>query len=342
MQKADTIALSKIICEFISKQCSLQSLRIDCSVLESETIIRLLRNLKDLTLTCLNPNLDYSIGYRSRCILPDIPELSKLTELHLFYTTINDEDLQNIATKASHLKTLILIDCANLSDIGIGYIADGCHCLGRLVVYYLRRKPGVPLFPSTLESLGKACQKLKYLDMGNGSRLDDTGVIALVQNCHDLEYLELCSKHIASPSLHAISHFCSNLLGLTIDGDNFNAASIESLLTKNRFIKYASIGTCRDINAIDLCKSTEAKSGILETHSHVSKLEIRASMLTGYSAIEQIVTFCPDVRELTLPTISTPVRDDVIEFVFHKCRFLETLTIDLETINRIDLKTNLK
>jgi hypothetical protein len=65
-------------------------------------------------------------------------------------------------------------------------------------------------------------------------------------------------------------------------------------------------------------------------------------MLTGYSAIEQIVTFCPDVRELTLPTISTPVRDDVIEFVFHKCRFLETLTIDLETINRIDLKTNLK
>ena len=46
------IVLNKRICEFISKQCSLQSLSIHCLSLESETIIKLLRNLTDLT--CLD------------------------------------------------------------------------------------------------------------------------------------------------------------------------------------------------------------------------------------------------------------------------------------------------
>jgi hypothetical protein len=98
----------------------------------------------------------------------------------------------------------------------------------------------------TLESLGKGCQKLKYLELGNCTGLDDYGVIALVQNCHDLEYLQLHSKNISSSSLHEISHFCSNLFHLEIDGYNVNAASVESLLTEHRFIKYVSIRSCCD------------------------------------------------------------------------------------------------
>jgi len=43
----DTTMLNKIICEFISNQCSLQRLSIHCAVIHSETIIKLLRNLKD-------------------------------------------------------------------------------------------------------------------------------------------------------------------------------------------------------------------------------------------------------------------------------------------------------
>jgi hypothetical protein len=39
---------------------------------------------------------------------------------------------------------------------------------------------GVRLFPSTLETLGKGCQKLKYFEVGFCTGLDDSGVIALV------------------------------------------------------------------------------------------------------------------------------------------------------------------
>jgi hypothetical protein len=164
--------------------------------------------------------------------------------------------------------------------------------------------------------------------------LDDSGVISLVQNCHDLEYLVLISKNISSPSLNAISNSCNNLFHLEINGDEFDAASVESLLTKHRFIKYVSIRNCSNINAIDLCKSIENKSEILKTHSHARKLGIYGQTDTGYTAIEQIVTFCPDLRELSLPPIITAVHDDVIKIAFLKCRFLETLTLDRETINR--------
>jgi hypothetical protein len=33
---------------------------------------------------------------------------------------------------------------------------------------------------------------------------------------------------------------------------------------------------------------------ISETHSHVRELIIHGKTFTGYSAVEQIVTFCPD------------------------------------------------
>ena len=318
--RADTIALNKIICEFISKQCSLQSLGIHCPVLQSETNIKLLRNLKDLTYL----DLSNSAGVDD-CMFTALPELSKLTELDLSFTSVNDEGLKNIATMASHLKILTLRQCKKLSDIGIGYIADGCHCLERLTITNDNDVGGVVLFPSTLKTLGEGCQKLKYLRVINCIGLDNSGVNYLVQNCHDLEYLFLRSKNISSPSLHAISHFCSNLFHLLIHGYNINTVSVESILTNNRFIKDLDISGCSNINGIDLCKSTATKSVIFETHSHVTSLRIKGKTDIGFSAIEQIVTFCPDLCYLSLSPINAAIRDDASEIAFQKCSMLGML-----------------
>ena len=315
-KRADTIALNKIICEFISKRCSLQSLGIQCSVLQSETIIKLLRNLKDLT--CLD--LSNCTGVDG-CVFTALPDLSKLTALDLSDTTVNDDDLKNIATKASNLKTLTLKYCPRLCDIGIGYIADGCHCLEHLVIYNSDIIHGVRLFPSTVESLGKGCRKLKHLAVRNCTGLDDSSVIAIVQSCHDLEYLHLDSKNISSASLHAISHFCSNLFHLEIHGYNFNVASVESILTKNRFMKCVTIGSCSNIDAINLCKSTETKSEILETHSHARELHLYGHTDFGCSAIAQIATFCPDLEILSFFPTNTELHDDISEIVLDKCSF---------------------
>ena len=325
---AERMTLDKLVCEFIPKQPSLQRLSIHSEVMQTENIIKLLGHLKDLT--CLHLSSRTGIdGY----VFTALPELSKLTELYLSLPSVNDEDLKNIATNASRLKNLTLIGCKRLSCIGIEYITDGCHCLERLEIYSTI-DCDFPLFPSTMESFGNGCKKLKYLAMRDCIKLDDSGVIALVQNCHDLEYLHLRNRNMSSRGLQAISDFCSNLFNLSIYGYDFNVESVESLLTKHKFIKYVSIDGCSNINTIDLCKSTETKSGILETHSHTRNLGIYGQTYIGYSAVEQIVTFCPDLRELALPQVHRAVRDDVIEIAFHKCRFLGTLILGTKIINR--------
>ena len=345
----NAMPLNKIICEFISKQCSFQSLKVYSRVTKSEAIIKWLRTRMDLIIRWLGNRMDLTCLDLSRCngvsrwVLTALPELSKLTALDLSHTDVNDDDLKTIATKAIHLKKLTIMGCKSLSDIGIGYIADVCHCLEYLVIHNKEEITGVRLFTSTLESLGKGCQKLKHVDLQGltGLDLDDSGVIALVQNCHDLEHVLLNTMNISSPSLHAISHSCNNLHYVSIHGYDFNAASVKSLLTEHIFIKVVFIGRCANINKIDLCKSTETNSGILETHSHARKLGIHGQTCIDYSAIEQIVTFCPDLRELSLPQIADAVHDNVIEIAFHKCRFLETLKINFRAFNRSDVKTNL-
>jgi hypothetical protein len=64
---------------------------IHCPVLESETIIKLLRNLKDMP--CLD--LSSSTGVDG-CVFKALPELSKLTALNVSYTSVSDEDLKNL------------------------------------------------------------------------------------------------------------------------------------------------------------------------------------------------------------------------------------------------------
>jgi hypothetical protein len=94
--------------------------------------------------------------------------------------------------------------------------------------------------------------------------------------------------------------------------------------------------------AINLCKPNETKSRISETHSHVRELIIHGKTFTGYSAVEQIVTFCPDLRKLVLSPINPTIQNDAIEIAFGKCRFLETLKLNKKTIKRTDFVSHLK
>ena len=103
---ADTMALNKIICEFISKQCSLQSLSIDCSVLQSDTIIKMLRNLNDLTCLHLsNDNTDVVVG----CAVTFCPDLRLLViNKYPINPTVHDDVIKIALKKCRLLETLIL------------------------------------------------------------------------------------------------------------------------------------------------------------------------------------------------------------------------------------------
>jgi hypothetical protein len=83
------------------------------------------------------------------------------------------------------------------------------------------------------------------------------------------------------------------------------------------------------MNAIDLCKSKEAKSRISETHSHVRELIIHGQTDIDYCYVDQIVTFCPDLRKLVLFPINPAIQNDAIEIAFGKCRLKSDIACKL-------------
>jgi hypothetical protein len=51
-------------------------------------------------------------------------------------------------------------------------------------------------------------------------------------------------------------------------------------------------------------------------HSHVRELIIHGKTDIGYSAVEQLVTFCPDLRKLVLSPINPTIQNNAIEIAF--------------------------
>jgi hypothetical protein len=57
----------------------------------------------------------------------------------------------------------------------------------------------------------------------------------------------------------------------------------------------------------------------------IRELIIHGKTDIGYSAVEQLVTFCPDLRKLVLSPINPTIQNNAIEIAFDQCRFLEDL-----------------
>jgi len=62
--------------------------------------------------------------------------------------------MQYIQGTTAQSQPMKIKENTDICNIGIKYIADGCHCLERLVIYS-NTDFGVRFSPSTLESLGK-------------------------------------------------------------------------------------------------------------------------------------------------------------------------------------------
>jgi hypothetical protein len=85
----------------------------------------------------------------------------------------------------------------------------------------------------------------------------------------------------------------------------------------------------------DYIKEIENALLLMKVHFH----ELNLIYTRGYSAVEQLVTFCPDLRKLVLSPINPTIQNNAIEIAFDQCRFLEDLTLNRKTIKRTDFKT---
>ena len=127
-----------------------------------------------------------------------------LEEINLSYSTmISDTELKILSKHCHLLRVLILIECHQVSDIGILSVSQGCKNLEMI-----KLKRSSLLFKITdvaLLALSERCSKLKNINLSGCDMITDVGISWLLQGCPQLESINLanCSK-ITNSSMNAI------------------------------------------------------------------------------------------------------------------------------------------
>ncbi|XP_052091810.1 uncharacterized protein LOC127728463 [Mytilus californianus] len=334
---ANEAILNQCLDQFISKQKDLRSLSIQSSDLQSQTIRKTLRHatqLQDLVLSnCSGIDSQSFDGLINPC---------DLSSIDLTSTNVDDNGIKNIASKAKNLKTLHILFCPKLSDVGVKYIAEHCTRLENLQIYNIPAiGSGIQLYPETLKILGSGCSQLKHLSMVNCPKLDDTGIRNLVENCSDLKFLEVQSECISNNGLMAVSEYCKCLFHIDIHGLNFDVTTIEHLLLNHRHLHFLSVNRCENLETLNFIKNqqslsfVEKRRSLIEKHSHVKKIEFLNSDINE-SSLEQLVVFCPDLRSISCSGNQMLDQKEKIENIFIKSRFLKKLNLGGHVFQRKD------
>ncbi|XP_050224907.1 F-box/LRR-repeat protein 3 [Mercurialis annua] len=139
----------------------------------------------------------------SRCVL--LEELD-LTDCY----GINDKGLECLS-RCSELLSLKLGFCANISDIGLCYIASNCSKLQELDLY---RCTGIG--DDGVAALSSGCKKLKNLNLSYCNQITDIGLnyLGCLEELSDLEMRQL--DKITSVGLTALAAKCRSLADLDL------------------------------------------------------------------------------------------------------------------------------
>ncbi|KAK4858325.1 hypothetical protein QYF36_014606 [Acer negundo] len=127
----------------------------------------------------------------------------------------NDEILQYIADRSSHLMNLRLANCYSISDRGLIDSIAKFPLLEELELSYCS------LSKETLEAVGRSCPLLKSLKLNcQGYRYPliecNDDALAIAENMHELRHLQIFGNKLTNSGLEAILNGCPHLKSLDL------------------------------------------------------------------------------------------------------------------------------
>ncbi|KAM5571143.1 F-box/LRR-repeat protein 3-like [Rosa sericea] len=148
---------------------------------------------------------------------------------------ISDPVLRAIGS-ATYITTLEFTSCCNITDLGLGFLANGCvsKTLKRLVLEEIKgiTDTGVELLRKmcSLEQLNVSYRLSNYWPQLKITDIGDATILALAENCINLEILDLKGCHeVRGEGIRAFSsHKCLKRLVLLGLGD-FDLSDVESI-----------------------------------------------------------------------------------------------------------------
>ncbi|KAK6165504.1 hypothetical protein SNE40_022421 [Patella caerulea] len=254
--------------------------------------------LSDVTLAGIfecSPNLkEIDITGADKITVNGFKNLNKnvhtLTYLSIAYTMIDDRGLKVIAENSPKLKSLNIMSCICITDVGIGYVASNCKELECLLVNKTDpEEKGCSITSSGLESIALGCRKLKILYVSYCLLMDDKCIIAISQNCPNLSKLRLAGcLSITDASLKALGKHSKYLRDLEVsECAQVTSTGVGFLMANCRWLQCLSLETCHRVDDINISKyrhlqdcdivddetELQEEDGVLEISSEASNMD---------------------------------------------------------------------
>ncbi|XP_044019431.1 SCF E3 ubiquitin ligase complex F-box protein GRR1-like [Aphidius gifuensis] len=171
-----------------------------------ETIAAISNNCKKLK--NLKMNGRYSMIWaleqpRPSSVLNYLLKLQYLEQLSLPWTTINELDEKSIIAIVDTCKNLMKLNlnfCRNITETTLIALTNS-ESLKKLKVAYI---------DNVTDNFISKLKGLKYLDFRGCKNITDAGVIQLINNCPDLEYLNIYNTHVTTDTIIGASEATKN------------------------------------------------------------------------------------------------------------------------------------
>ncbi|XP_050419115.1 uncharacterized protein LOC126832400 [Patella vulgata] len=298
--------------------------------------------LSDVTLAGIfecSPNLkEIDITGADKITVNGFKSLNKsvhtLTCLSIAYTMIDDRGLKVIAENSPKLKSLNIMSCICITDVGIGYVASNCKELeGLLVNKTDPEEKGCSITSSGLESIALGCRKLKILYVSYCLLMDDKCILAISENCPNLSKLRLAGcLSITDASLKALGKHSKYLRDLEVsECAQVTSTGVGFLMANCRWLQCLSLETCHRVDDINISKyrhlqdcdivddeaEFKEEDGIPEISSEASNMDTElAESLQTEATVSALAKMEDDTKtedpEVSALPMSTVVEDSQI------------------------------
>ncbi|GAN01812.1 F-box/LRR-repeat protein 20 isoform X1 [Mucor ambiguus] len=177
-----------------------------CPQLDDDTMALLGSSLPNLThlsmAACTNLTDTALLSYLRSSITPPASSKHKLTHLNLSSCSrLTDATLLNLALYTQHIQHLELAGCVLMTDQGF------CHLFARVHTFvHLDLEDVHQITTATIRSIANHQPHLQRLCISSCTQVSDDDVVYLVNNCNQLQHLELDNCTITDQVLVLIAH----------------------------------------------------------------------------------------------------------------------------------------
>ncbi|EDO33222.1 predicted protein [Nematostella vectensis] len=216
---------------------------------------------------------------------------------------VNDQCIEVIATRCSHLRTLNVRNCY-ISDVGLRALATNCFGIKKLVLSY---HDEVSITSEVLSELIRQCPQFEHLEILHKDEEDDA------YECSFLISTDLIAALVNCPNLKSFHCVNATLLDDTVFDNCRNGHCLNMSITS------LSLKSCNDLTNSTLNAFTYNCNALKE-------LDVSFCAGVNDAGIATVSEFCPNLEHLNVRSCQC-ITDIAIEKIAQNCRGLRYLCV---------------